>query len=194
MPPTWCPALPILCNAVAISPGDPICITMSTEPMSIPISSDDEVTTARKWPNFSFLSTSSLILLSIEPWCPATKSPKYGRSFWTSVSVIFLVFAKTKVVVCALIRSATISTFISRTFITERSLNLGEHNNMSKSNSRAPLIFAIFTSWLSFLLSLSSLATKYSATVSRGSMVAEIPILCTGRSRIVSSKEIVSAR
>ena len=56
-------------------------MTMSTEPMSIPISSDDDVTTARKWPSLSFLSTSRRILLSIEPWCPATKSPRYGRNF-----------------------------------------------------------------------------------------------------------------
>ena len=162
--------------------------------MSIPISREDEVTTARRCPSLSFLSTSNLILLSIEPWWPATKSPRYGRSFCTSVSVIFLVFAKTRVVVWAPIKSETISTFISNTFITDKSLNLGEHNNMSRSSSRAPLIFAIFTVWLPFRLSLSSLATRYSATVSSGSMVAEIPILCTGLSKIVSSNEIVSAR
>ena len=40
----------------------------------------------------------------------------------------------------------------------------------------------------------SSLATRYSATVSNGSMVAEIPIRCTGRSRSVSKYANVRAR
>ena len=73
-PPTWCPALPILCSAVAIEPGDPTCMTRSTEPMSIPISKLDEDTTHLSNPFLSLLSTSSLIALSMDPWWPSTPS------------------------------------------------------------------------------------------------------------------------
>ncbi|CAI8155737.1 MAG: Uncharacterised protein [Methanobacteriota archaeon] len=97
-------------------------------------------------------------------------------------------------VLCAEISSLITSTFISRTFITDNSENFGEHNSISMSNSLAPLIFAIFTTCLPSRLSRSSLETRYSATVSNGSMVADIPILCTGLSRMVSSNAIVNAR
>ena len=65
---------------------------------------------------------------------------------------------------------------------------------MSKSNSLAPLILAILTDCWSLRLSLSSLATRYSATVSSGSIVAEIPILWTGLTKMVSSNDMVKAR
>ena len=176
IPPTWWPARPIRCKAVAISPGLPTCNTRSTEPMSIPISSEEEVTTARKWPYLSFFSTSKRMFLSMEPWWPATNSPRKGRSFWTMVSVIFLVLANTKVVVCALMRSAIASMLYSSTLTMERSLNFGWVMRISKSNSRDPDIFAIDTEVGCPLASRSSLLTRYSATVSKGSIVAEIPM------------------
>ena len=181
MPPTWWPARPMRWSAVAISPGLPTCNTKSTEPMSIPISRDEEVTTARRWPSLSLRSTSNRMFLSIEPWCPATKSPRNGRRRWTIVSVIFLVLAKTSVVVWALIRSAMASMLYSRIFITGKSLNLGWVMRMSKSSSREPEILAIDTFVIWPLASRSSLLTRYSATVSKGSIVAEIPILWTPR-------------
>ena len=49
-------------------PGLPTWMTRSTLPMSIPISKDEEVTTARSSPCFRRCSTSSRIFLSIEPW------------------------------------------------------------------------------------------------------------------------------
>ncbi len=114
-PPTWCPALPILCKAVAILPGDPICITKSTLPMSIPISREEEETTARNLPSFNRDSTSNLIFLSIDPWCPAIKFAKPNLSssilfnsfciLFTTNSVILRVFANTMVVLCAKIKS-----------------------------------------------------------------------------------------
>ena len=57
-----------------------------------------------------------------------------------------------------------------------------------------PEILAIDTLVTWPLASLSSLLTRYSATVSKGSMVAEIPIRCTGFFKSVSSKESVNER
>ena len=55
-------------------------------------------------------------------------------------------------------------------------LNRSEGNNISKSSRREPEICAIVT----LELELESDETKNSATVDNGSIVAEIPILCTG--------------
>ena len=47
--------------------GLPTCNTRSTDPMSIPISNDEDVTTARRWPYLSRFSTFRRMFLSIEP-------------------------------------------------------------------------------------------------------------------------------
>ena len=194
IPPTWWPARPMRWRAVAISPGLPTWRTRSTEPMSIPISSEEEVTTARRWPYFNFFSTSRRMFLSIEPWWPATKSPRKGRSFWTMVSVIFRVLANTKVVVWALIKSAMASMLYSSTFTIDKSLNLGCVMRMSRSSSLDPEILAMETEVGCPLASRSSLLTRYSATVSSGSMVAEIPIRWTGFFSSESKSESVRER
>ena len=60
--------------------------------------------------------------------------------------------------------------------------NLGVGKIISKSRSREPEIFAIETFCGSMSLSRLSDATKYSATASKGSIVALIPILWTSES------------
>ena len=175
-PPTWCPARPILWSAVAILPGDPTWITISTEPISIPISRLDEETTALNSPLFSFCSTSNRIFLSIEPWCPSTPSTCIALSFWTSTSVILLVLAKTRVVLWALINSLITSTFLSKISFIAVLLNRSVGRRISRSNLLEPEIWAIVTG----VLELESEDTKNSATVFNGSIVAEIPIRWTG--------------
>ena len=61
---------------------------------------------------------------------------------------------------------------------------------MSKSNSLCPEMFTIDTRCGSTSLSLLSEATRYSATASIGSIVAEIPIRCT----LESTTESISAK
>ena len=68
------------------------------------------------------------------------------------------------------------SMLYSSTLTMERSLNFGCVMRMSKSNSLEPEILAMDTEVGWPLASRSSLLTRYSATVSNGSMVAEIPI------------------
>ena len=62
------------------------------------------------------------------------------------------------------------------------------------SSSREPDIFAIETLCDSESVSLGSLATRYSATDSRGSIVALIPILCTSVGTTVSISAIDKER
>ena len=57
--PTQCPERPTRCSATAMDRGDPIWQTRSTEPMSMPSSSDAVATTARSSPFFSRASASS---------------------------------------------------------------------------------------------------------------------------------------
>ena len=189
-PPTWCPALPILCRAVAIEPGEPTWMTRSTDPISIPISRLDEETTHLSMPSLSCCSTSSRIDLSIDPWCPSTPSNPATLRRWTNVSVIFLVFTKTRVVVWDSTSSLIRSILWSRISLTGIDVNLGVGKMMSRSSFLDPEIFAIETRWAFSSSSLESLATRNSATSFRGSIVALIPILWTSD----STTESINAR
>ena len=65
---------------------------------------------------------------------------------------------------------------------------------MSKSSSLSPDIFAMATFWGSASVSLESLATRNSATASRGSMVALMPILWTSDDTTVSIRAMLRDR
>ena len=76
--------------------------------------------------------------------------------------------------------------------MTGTEVNRGVGSMMSRSSLRAPDIFAIFTAFDSE--SPESEATRNSATLSSGSMVAEIPILWTGLGITWSSRARLNAR
>ena len=66
--PKLCPLLPILWSPLATDFGEPIWHTRSTDPMSMPSSSDVDETTHLISPRFRRSSTSSLISLPRELW------------------------------------------------------------------------------------------------------------------------------
>ena len=65
---------------------------------------------------------------------------------------------------------------------------------MSKSSSLSPDILAIATFWGSTSDSRESLATRNSATASKGSIVALMPILCTSEETTESINAILRDR
>ena len=72
--PTWCPARPMRCNPRLTAPGDSTWMTKSTAPMSMPSSSDEVATMARRSPRFNWSSMTTRCSRASDPWCALTSS------------------------------------------------------------------------------------------------------------------------
>ena len=72
--PTWWPARPMRCRPDATDGGDSTCTTRSTAPISMPSSSDDVATTARRLPDLSASSIIARRSLDTDPWCAIASS------------------------------------------------------------------------------------------------------------------------
>ena len=98
----WCPPRPIRCRPLATDGGASICTTMSIAPMSMPSSSDEVATSARKAPAFSRSSTSTRCGRAIDPWCERTSvSPASSFSAPASRSASRRLLTKIRVERCA---------------------------------------------------------------------------------------------
>ncbi len=105
-PPRWCPERPTRCSRVAIERVEPSWQTRSTEPMSIPSSSDAVATRAESSPALRRRSLSSRCSLDEAAVVGRRPAPRPSRSARWRVtrSAIRRVLAKTSVVRCSRIR------------------------------------------------------------------------------------------
>ena len=106
--PTQWPERPMRCSATAIERGVPSCTTRSTEPMSMPSSSDAVATTAFSSPRLSRSSASKRFSRERLPWCGSTTpSPRRAASWKAARSLMRRVLTNTSVVRWARTCSAT---------------------------------------------------------------------------------------
>src|SRR5438105_2871273 len=106
--PRLCSARPTRCRRAAIERVDPSWQTRSTDPMSMPSSSDAVATSALSSPRFRRFSASSRNLAERLPWCEVTLStPRRSQRWRVARSASRRVFTKTSVVRCASIKSAS---------------------------------------------------------------------------------------
>ena len=186
--PSQCPERPTRCRATAMERGEPSWQTRSTEPTSIPSSSEAVATTARTSAAASRRSASSRASRARLPWWARTASPgSRSPSAWVSRSAIRRVFTNTRVVRCSAIRAAIrsrMSSMISWVATAPSSL---PGTSIRRSRSRRPP-----TAMTAGPPSLRGLRKR--ATSAAGRTVAERPMRCSGRPATRSSRSRESAR
>ena len=102
------PPRPMRCSPLATDGGASICTTRSMAPMSMPSSSDEVATSARRPPLFRRSSISTRCARAIEPWCDRTSvSPASSLSAPASRSARRRLLTKISVDWCARISSSS---------------------------------------------------------------------------------------
>ncbi|GAO05470.1 hypothetical protein PSR1_04384 [Anaeromyxobacter sp. PSR-1] len=105
--PTWWPARPMRCIPLATEGGASIWTTRSTEPMSMPSSSEEVATRPRTRPALRLSSMAMRCGRAMEPWCACTSvSPASSLSAPASRSATRRLFTNSKVVRCAFTSSS----------------------------------------------------------------------------------------
>ncbi len=144
--PVACPARPMRCRPLATDLGEPICTTRSTEPMSMPSSSDVDDTTHLSSPRFNRSSTSRRVSLAREPWWASMLSIPRSLSLNTTASVPERVLVNTMVVRCSMIISYSWSYIFEFTISKGREVMSSVGHSTLTSRSRWRTISTTFTS------------------------------------------------